>query len=1024
VVAEAAHRAAAVVVAAAAVGSRKDFEGISLNKLIRIGVPVTAFLWCLVANAAALKDEMRQPWQRGDENFLRQWLVVGPFKCTLDAECISAEGAARPTDGLEQKSVGGASAIWHRITNYGDATHFDDFQGSLDGSVGYAFANITRAKAGKALLSTGSNGGIRIWVNGKLVLSRSGARSLTHDEDQLEVDLVAGDNALLIKVDANAYFSARMLEAGTLLQRTAEIGPSLAGFMPAAFSINTDVNSKRADAPPVKVEVIAPGGDIKYTTTATRGEQLFIDGKGWPDGPYDVRCSTTNPKGLLNVTHLAWYKGDALAKARELMAEAAKADASKPEGATLQMLANMVEDRLGGKVADTKGNPWGAIHSPLMEYEELMLERAGKPARIRANGFVRLAWVDETDGSIQYARAYLPTNYEPAKQWPLVIQLHGYNPPNPMYWRWWGVDSRHGFDSEFSDHQGVILVEPHGRGNVQYMSFADSDVLRAISEAKRLFKVDEDRVYLTGESMGGWGVWNVSTRHPELFAAIAPVFGGADYHSQMSEEELAKLTPFGRFLQETQSSWSMAESLINTPIYVHHGDVDQSVNVDWSRWGVKMLQRWGYDVRYHEYPGRGHETLSSGNSAMSVEWFLKHRREPNPRQVRIRSAELRNAAAWWARVQQAETPLDFMRVDAQVSDRNVIRLDTDNVLDIVLTPGAALVDPAKPVNVVWNGVAREMRVTDGALRLTSASYKPAPLHKSPKLPGGNNDFLMTPFAIVIGTSSKNADMVALCKQKAEAFADAWKEWQKQAPRVFLDSEITDADIKRYSLILFGGADANRVTAKFGAKLPLRISADSVRIDDKEFKARDAAVQMLYPNPANAERYVLIFAGTSAGGMYFTEANPMRAVKWDYLILDGHIPAFKQPGTSEELRVVSGAFDYNWRFASALQIPGNAEVRAKSQQRKRPDPNLKIDPKVLASYVGRYQVVDGPIVEVILEGGKLIALAGRPTEMVPETESVFYAPAVNARVVFLRDASGKVTGFTGSGDGDFEAKKLE
>ena len=1002
-----------------------------LTRALLIGAVLLCVLTSVLAQSppasTSLKDEMRQPWQRSDESFLRWWLAAGPFKCTMDDDCLGAagtEGTQRPTDGLALKGAGGTTEHWHRISSYSDAVHFDDFQGARDGAVGFAYRNVTRAKAGKARLSIGSSGPIRIWVNGKLVLSRSGARALANDEDQPEVDLVEGDNALLIKMPADAAFSVRVLESGSTLRRTAEIGPSFAGFMPAAFSLNTDVNSKRADAPKVKVEVVAAGGEVLYSTSAKRGEQLFIDGKAWPDGPYEVRCSTPDPQGLLFVTHLAWYKGDALAKARDLVAEAAKADASRPEGAILQMLVNLVEDRLGAKVADAKGNPWGAIHSPLMEYDELMLERAGKPARIRASGFVRLAWIGETDGSVHYARAYLPTNYDTAKKWPMVIQMHGFNPPNPPYWRWWGVDSRHWIDGEFPGNQGIIYIEPHGRGNVQNVDFAVSDVLRSIAEAQRLFSVDDDRVYLTGESMGGWGVWNVATRHPELFAAIAPVHGGVDYHLQMSEEELAKLSPVQRFLQERQSSWSMAESLVNTPVYVHHGDIDQAVNVDWSRWGVKLLQRWGYDVRYHEYPGKGHEALVVTNSALSVEWFLKHQRDPNPRKVRIRSAELRNAAAWWARVQQAATPLDFMRVDAEVIDRNVIRLDTDNVLDIVLTPGPALVDPAQPVSVVWNGVARDMRITNGALRLTSPGYKPAPLHKTPKLPGESGDFFMTPFAVVVGTSSKDPDMVALCKAKAQAFVDTWKDWQKQTPRVFLDTAITDADLKRYSLILIGGADANRVTAKFASKVPLRIAADSVRIDGQEFKTRDAAVQMLYPNPANPERYLWIFAGTSPGGMYFSDANQLRTIQWDYFVVDGHVAAFKQSVSPEDLRVVSGTFDYNWRVASALQVPGEAAARAKSYQLKRPDPNLKIDPKVLASYVGRYQILGGPVVEVKLEGAKLIALAGRPTEMIPEGKDVFYSPSFNSRVFFSRDDTGKITGFTASGNGDFEAKRLD
>jgi dienelactone hydrolase len=1006
-----------------------------MNRFIRLVLPAAAISLCLSAAAwpeerppaPKLKEEMRMPWQRGDTNFIRQWQVAGAFPCDLARDCLDIPGgeAAASVSDPPQKRADGTPLTWKPQKSWGDLVGFDEASGTKDGAVAYALATVSRAKAGKALFSIGSADGIRVWVNGKLVLTRDGHRSWTPDEDQIEVDLAAGNNTVLVKAMATNTFSLRVLEPGTMLARVAEIGPSIIEQQPEMFTVRTDINAERSAAEPVKVEVLKPGGEVVFTGTGARGALVLVDAKGWPDGPYEARVSTRTLVGLFRVTHLPWYKGDSLVKARALAAEAAKADVSKPEGITLKMLAEMVDDRLGVKLAEAKGNPWPKIHSPLMEYDELMLERAGKAGRLRPNGFVRLAWRDPVDDTPQFSRAYLPSNYDPAKKWPLVIQMHGFNPANPVYWRWWSADSRHGFDSEYSNHQGVIYMEPHGRGNVQYLGLGDNDVMRGIAEARRLFNVDENRIYLTGDSMGGWGTWNVATRHPDVFAAIAPIFGGTDYHAYMSEEDLAKLIPVERFLKETESSWAMADGLLNTPISVHHGDMDQAVDVEYSRYGVKMLQRWGYNIRYHEYPGRVHEQLQVNNPGMSMEWFLQQQRDPNPRHVRIRSVELRHASAFWARVNQAASPMAFMVVDAEVVDRNVIRLDTDNVLDLVLTPSAALVDPEKPVKVVWNGVARDLHANKGELRLASPEYKPAKLEKNARLPGSTFDLTATPFAVVIGTISKDADMQALCREKAQAFIDGWKDNQKFEPRVFKDTEISDADIARYSLILFGGADANRVTAKLESKIPLRISRDAVVVDGKSFKTRDAAVQMLYPNPMNAERYVWVVAGTSATGMYFTDADASRLYYWDYRITDGHIPLFKQAASALQTNVVAGMFDHRWRYSGALAHPGNAKMRTEGRQLHRPDKNLKIDPKLLDSFVGRYQIQYGPVFEVVLEGERFFGRVGPDeSDLIPLSETNYYAPKYNVWIFFTRDAAGKVTGLTGYAIDEFEAKRLE
>jgi dienelactone hydrolase len=975
--------------------------------------------------ASPFKEQMRMPWTRGSTDFIRNWIVAGPLDCKLDEDCLGGEGAVRPAVDTETKRPDGSVVKWRFNRPWGDYATIDG-EGATADKVSYAFANIPRDQAGKATLSLGSVNGLRAWINGKQVLVRDGERARSPDNDQVDVDLNAGDNALLIKVASNAGFVARVLEIGAVAPRVNEITPSLVDGSEAGFSIVTDVSAARAAAEPVAIEVIRPGGEVAFRGSARRGDKLRVDAANFPDGPYEVRASTANALGLIHTAHIPWYKGNALVLARELAAEAARADKTRPEGLTLIMLASMVEDRLGVKLAEATGNPWADIHSPLMEYAELLLERGGKVGRVRPHGFVRLAWLDETDNTPQFCRAYLPGGYAASRRWPLVLQLHGFNPANPLYWDWWSADTRHGGpDTEFAGHQGVIYIAPHGRGNTQYLTLGDADVLRCMAEARKLLSIDENRTYLTGDSMGGWGTWNVATRHPELFAAIAPIFGGVDYHSTMSEELAKTLTPAERFINEKQSSWGMADSLINTPVFVHHGDADAAVNVEWSRWGVRLMQRWGYDIRYREYPGRIHEELQVNNGTMNIDWFLRHVRDPDPRKVRIRSGELRNAAAWWIRVQQAAKPLEFMRVDAEVVDRNLIRLDTDNVIDVVLTPSAKLIDAAKPVRVVWNGVSRELRVTQGSLRLTEAGYKPAAPHKSPTLPGATGDFLYTPFAVVIGTSSRDAAMRETVAAKAKGFVDAWRDWQKFEPRVFKDTEITDADIAKYSLLLIGGADANAVTAKLASKLPLKVSAQRVVIDGKAFAATDATVQMIYPNPRNADRYVWVFAATSPAGMQFAMPTPFRTGVWDYIIEDGRIPPPRQQLPMERMNIVAGSFDYNWRFNPAYLQMGDTEVRAKGRVLGMPGKDIKLPQALLDSYAGTYELRPGRLVEVSRKGDILWVKAGNDElEFVPLDQTSFYGQRFNIWVTFEKDATGKVTGFTGHqpGEGDFEGKK--
>jgi predicted peptidase len=95
-------------------------------------------------------------------------------------------------------------------------------------------------------------------------------------------------------------------------------------------------------------------------------------------------------------------------------------------------------------------------------------------------------------------------------------------------------------------------------------------------------KVDPDRIYVTGLSMGGYGTWYAAGMKETPFAAAAPICGGGD------------------------PMW--AQRYVDLPLWVFHGDADNAVPVDRSREMVKSITKAGGNPIYTEYPGVGHDS--------------------------------------------------------------------------------------------------------------------------------------------------------------------------------------------------------------------------------------------------------------------------------------------------------------------------------------------------------------------------------------------------------------------------------
>lgn len=192
---------------------------------------------------------------------------------------------------------------------------------------------------------------------------------------------------------------------------------------------------------------------------------------------------------------------------------------------------------------------------------------------------------------------YLPAGYDENEgDWPLLLFLHGAGERGDSL----DLAKAHGPPRLVEAGQDLpfIVVSPQAPRDTWW----GTDVLNALlDEVVGNHRVDEDRVYVTGLSMGGFGTWALAAAYPQRFAAIAPVCGGGE--------------PV------------LACNARNVPTWAFHGALDEVVPLARSEEMVRALEACGGDVRLTVYPEAGHDSWTETYANPGLyEWLLQHRR--------------------------------------------------------------------------------------------------------------------------------------------------------------------------------------------------------------------------------------------------------------------------------------------------------------------------------------------------------------------------------------------------------------
>lgn len=475
-----------------------------------------------------------------------------------------------------------------------------------------------------------------------------------------------------------------------------------------------------------------------------------------------------------------------------------------------------------------------------IEYLENMLEDliAGREPHARYAGkeFAYPYW-SNTMERIEALWVHVPPGYDPAKKYQFFMYykcgggIHlkdgrvagGYRPTIEAANR---TDSFHAWSS--------LDIQVKGRKG------AHIELEEATAALCRDFSIDPDRIFLTGWSDGGFTAIWLASRYPHLVAGIAPACGNWQY-SNIEDVGLSNLPTLA------VDGWS-------------DGGYN---NLQFNRW--LALRGMGADARciwgQHGHSYQPYEDAEEFQYLM--DWAKGKRRDLYPKKVRYATWNLSWNRAYWFAIDRVENPVLAAQFEAEVTEGNRIQVQARNIAAYRLLLSEKLVDPQKPVVVVTNGKQSYSGPVKTDLLIDLTPRPAGRFVKDASLP---DDIAA---AIIESTYATPGSSAIPSRRWLAVRSTGWDErtaglLAKWVPKdAKADVEVSDEDVARCNLLVYGGPDVNKFAARIAADLPVQFGRGKFTAGSKVYDQPTNCVAFLHPNPLNPKRYVLVYGFNDA-----------------------------------------------------------------------------------------------------------------------------------------------------------------
>jgi pimeloyl-ACP methyl ester carboxylesterase len=578
-----------------------------------------------------------------------------------------------------------------------------------------------------------------------------------------------------------------------------------------------------------------------------------------------------------------------------------------------------------------------AVRYPLAYNEELDVKQAQKALddgmkRVADLRDGRAPWVtsggprgylSRVDRSVQPYLLAVPPDYRPgdSRKYPLLIFCHGRG-ENLLELRFINGKFATG-SADKPSIPGAFFVQPYGRFCCANKFAGEIDTLEVLESIKRQYPTDDNRVVLTGFSMGGAAVWHLAVHYPDLWCAASPGAGFCEtklYQKLAERGELATIPWYEQTLWHWYDAPDYVINLFDVPLIAYAGTEDPQqqsgtiMEAAAKAAGVPIQRIWGQDVG-HKYEPKAKKELEE-----RLAQYATSGRSPSPAHIKFETWTLRYNKSFWLTIDGLQHHWRRAVVEAEMTDAGAI-LTTHNVAALTLPVApranyALTIDGARvPTGASATAGGEAPNATYRYVK-TDAVWKLAagvePAHgKRHTLQGPIDDAFVDSFLMVRPTGQPLYDKLAAWTN--EELAHAMTRWHAifrgEAP-IKADIDVTDADIRNNNLVLWGDPSSNKILARIADKLPIRWSAKEIALGSRGFPSATHVPILIYPNPLNPNRYVVL----NSGFTFREESNATNSRQTpklpDYAIVDTTTPP---DGRAPGKIAAAGFFDERWEL---------------------------------------------------------------------------------------------------------------